>query len=166
MVGGAGAGILALALSISAPEIEEFEGQRNRVYRDVVGVLTVCAGHTGPDIVVDKVYSDEECRELTIKDIKEAADGVLRVSPHLVWHPMQLAAATSFAYNVGVTAYARSTVAKRFNEGDFKGACDFLPNYKYAGGKVYNGLIKRRAREREICLSTLTKEGSKIVQSD
>lgn len=154
--GGAGAGIMALSLSISTPEIITFEGQRNVAYRDVVGVLTVCAGHTGKDIVPGKRYTDAECEEMTKKDVKTHMDGVLKTSPHLVWHPMQLAAATSFAFNVGVAAYAKSTVAKKFNEGDFIGACNFLPNYNRAGGKVWTGLVRRRAREQSMCLTGLT----------
>lgn len=165
VIGGAGAAMIALALNISTPEITEFEGQKNKAYRDVIGVLTVCNGHTGPDIVVDKVYTDEECSRLTRKDAKEAADGVLSVSPHLVWHPMQLAAAISFTYNVGIGTYKKSTVAKLFNSGDFVGACNFLTRYKYAGGKVYPGLVRRRQREKEVCLSTLTPEGVKNVHT-
>lgn len=161
--GGVGAGLLATALTIATPEITTFEGQRNKAYKDVIGVLTVCAGHTGPDIVVGKVYSDEECHRLTTKDAKKAADGVLKVSPHLVWHPMQLAVAISFSYNVGTGTYAKSSVAKLFNEGKFVEACNFLPKYKYAGGKVFQGLVNRRAREQEICLSTMTADGVKNV---
>lgn len=161
ITGGAGAGLLALALGIATPEITTFEGQKNRAYRDVIGVLTVCAGHTGPDIVVNKVYSDEECKKLTLQDGQKAAEGVLKVSPHLIWHPMQLAAAISFAYNVGTGTYAKSTVAKLFNQGKFVEACNFLPKYIYAGGKVFRGLVNRRAREQELCLSTLTVEGMK-----
>ena len=163
IAGGAGAGLLAVALNVATPEITTFEGMERKAYRDVVGVLTVCAGHTGPDIVVGKVYSDEECKKLTMADAAKAAIGVLKVSPHLLWHPMQLAAAISFSYNVGAGTYAKSSVARLFNEGRFIEACNFLPKYKYAGGKVWTGLVNRRAREQEICLSTLTKEGMKDV---
>ena len=163
--GGAAASgsLIALALGIATPEITTFEGQRSVAYRDVVNVLTVCAGHTGPDIVVGKVYSDDECKKLTTKDAKKAGDGVLAVSPQLVWHPMQFAAAVSFTYNVGIGTYQKSSVARLFNEGKFIEACNFLPNYKMAGGKVYAGLVKRRAREQAVCLSTLTPEGAKSV---
>lgn len=166
MVGGAGAGLAALAMNIAVPEITTFEGQKNVAYRDVANILTVCDGHTGPDIVVGKVYSNQECHSLTVADAKKAADGVLAVSPQLLWHPMQLAAAISFSYNVGTGTYANSTVAKLFNKGDFIGACNFLPRYKYAKGKVIAGLVNRRAREQFICLSTLTAEGMKNVNTD
>lgn len=150
-------------MGTATPEIIQLEGQRNRAYRDIVNVLTVCAGHTGPDIVVDKVYSNEECKKITARDVEKAAVGVLKVSPHLIWHPMQLAATISFTFNIGVGAYSTSSVARLFNVGDFYGACNYMAKYKYAGGKESQGLINRRAREVEICLSTLTADGMKNV---
>ena len=163
VTGGAGASLIAVALGIAVPEIKEFEGRRLVPYLDIVKVLTVCDGKTGPEVIVNKVYTHKECDAMTAKDAAKYASGVLKVSPHLAWHPMQLAAAISFSYNVGLGTYQTSTVSKLFNKGDFLGACNFLPNYKYAGGKVSTGLVNRRARERMICLSTLTPEGMKNV---
>lgn len=156
---GAGASLMAMALSIATPQITTLEGQRNQAYRDIVGVLTVCSGHTGKDIVAKKVYTDAECKAITKADAQKAADGVLKTSPQLLWHPIQLASAISFSYNVGTGTYANSTVARLFNEGDFVGACNFLPRYNKAGGKVVQGLINRRALEQSLCLSTLTPDG-------
>ena len=163
-VGGAGAGLVAIALGVATPEIKEFEGRRKVPYYDVVKVLTVCDGHTGPEVIKGRVYSDAECDALTTKTAQKFAEGVLKVSPHLAYHPMQLAAAISFSYNVGTGTYAKSSVAKLFNQGKFIEACNFLPKYKYAGGKVYTGLVRRRAREQEICLSTLTPGGMTNVE--
>lgn len=157
MVGaGVGAALMGIAITQSAPVVERWEGTRYTPYKDIVGVLTVCQGHTGPDIVVNKVYSKQECRELTEKDLNIAMTGVLKTSPHLLWHPMQLAAAISFSYNVGTGTYANSSVARRFNAGDFHGGCEALKLYKYAGGKIVQGLINRREHEYNICISTLS----------
>ncbi|MFG6915415.1 glycoside hydrolase family protein, partial [Burkholderia pseudomallei] len=72
--------------------------------------------------------------------------------------PYQLAAAVSFAYNVGARAYCNSTTAKRFNAGDLRGACraineadDGRPQWVTARGREMPGLVKRRADERAIC---------------
>jgi len=69
----------------------------------------------------------------------------------------------SFSYNVGLGTYCKSTVSKLINQGKYIDACNYLPKYKYAGGKVYPGLVKRRAEEQNLCLSTLTPEGLKNV---
>lgn len=150
------AALTALVLSITTPKIEEFEGVRYQAYRDVVGVLTVCAGSTGPQVKAGKTYTKEECTKMTDEDVKKHMHEVLKHSPHLVYHPIVLASMTSFTYNVGGGAYGKSTIKKLINEGKFTEACNFLPRYKYAGGKVVNGLVKRRAVEQEICLSSLT----------
>lgn len=153
---GAGAALSALVVTTSLPIIDRWEGNVPIPYKDIVGVLTVCRGHTGPDVVVKKVYSPEECDELTKRDINKAIAGVVKVSPHLLWHPMQLVAAVSFSYNVGTGTYAQSSVARKFNEGDFFGGCQALKLYKYAGGKIVQGLINRREHEYAVCISTLT----------
>lgn len=161
--GGAGAGLTAIALSLATPTIVTFEGQRNVAYRDVAKILTICNGHTGKDIVVGKVYTDEECSNLTAKDVKKATDQVLAVSPQLVWHPMVLASIISFTYNLGGGAYKKSSVALLMNQGRFVEGCNFMMNYKYADGKVFQGLVNRRTREVQICLATLTPGGMKDV---
>lgn len=161
---GAGAVLSALVTSQALPVIDRWEGNRPLPYKDIVGVLTVCRGHTGPDVVVKKVYSPKECDELTKKDINIAMSGVLKTSPHLQWHPMQLVAATSFSYNVGTGTYAKSSVARLFNEGKYQEGCEALKLYKYAGGKVVQGLINRRQHEYEICISTLTAGEFKKIQ--
>lgn len=159
----ASAALMALVMGTSGSQIAQWEGTKYEAYRDVVGVLTVCTGHTGPDIVVGKVYTPAECKALTEKDAQAAASGVLSVSPNLLYHPMQLAAAVSFSYNVGTGTYRNSSVAKAFNSGDFKTGCDALLKYTFAGGKYVQGLANRRAEERRVCYSTLTVEGMKDV---
>jgi lysozyme len=150
-VGGVTAALTAIALNMAVPNIKELEGRRNVPYYDVVKVLSVCDGHTGKDIVVKRVYSDAECDALTLKDVQKYVDGILAVSPHLAYHPMQFAATISFTYNVGVAGYQRSTVAVLFNKGDLVGACNFMMQYKKPPQ-----IIGRRQKERALCLSTLT----------
>lgn len=156
---GAGATLLAVAMTAIVPQIQNFEGNRSVPYRDVGGVLTVCSGHTGPDVVVNKVYSPSQCAALTEVDARKAAAGVLKTSPQLQYHPMQLAAAISFSYNVGVGNYARSSVASNFNEGNFQAGCSALLKYVYADGKYNQGVANRRHQEYLICTSTLTPKG-------
>ncbi|EED0936390.1 lysozyme RrrD, partial [Escherichia coli] len=45
-----------------------------------------------------------------------------------------------------------STLLRKINQGDIKGACDQLRRWTYAGGKQWKGLMTRREIEREICL--------------
>jgi lysozyme len=67
--------------------------------------------------------------------------------------PSRKAAYTSFAYNVGIEAFCRSSVAWKFNGGDSVGSCDALLLYVKAKGITLPGLVKRREQERELCLA-------------
>lgn len=156
---GVGATLMALTMQTVTPLLDKLEGVKHVPYRDIVNVLTVCVGHTGPDVIVNKVYSAGECDALTEKDAEKAASGVLKTSPQLIYHPMVLAATISLSYNIGVEGYAKSSVAADFNRGDFQAGCSAFMKYTYAGGKFSQGLANRRKQEYDLCVSTLTPKG-------
>lgn len=156
---GAGASLMAIVMTTIVPQIQSLEGTKSQAYRDIGGVLTVCSGHTGPDVVVGKVYQPSECASLTSQDAQKAASGVLKVSPQLIYHPLVLASAVSFSYNVGVGDYTRSSVATNFNNGNFLAGCSALLKYTYVDGKFNQGLANRRQQEYAICVSSLTPKG-------
>lgn len=157
-----GVSVAAVLLNI----VPEFEGMILRGYKDPIGIVTACAGHT-KTAVLGKPYTKEQCLELLEQDLVEHAEGVLRCTPALKDRPYQLAAATSFTYNIGTGAYCRSMTARRFNAGNFAGACKAMnesdsgrPQWVYAGGKMLPGLVKRRRTERALCEADLQVEGS------
>jgi len=132
--------------------VAQFEGKSNDPYRDLVGVWTVCYGETR---VAMRRYSDAECRDMLAEGLADFAGPVLKRNPELEGHDPQVIAATSLAYNIGIAAYNRSTVAKRFSLGDWRGACDGFLAWNRAGGRVVKGLADRRRKERAICLRGL-----------
>ncbi|MES3173948.1 lysozyme [Serratia nevei] len=138
------------AIAIAAVLIPSLEGVEYKPYRDVVGVLTVCNGHTGPDIIPDKTYTEAECKAMLDKDLVPFARSVER-SVKVPASEYQKAALISFSYNVGVKAFESSMLLKKLNAGDSRGACDEMRRWNKAGGKVWKGLINRREVEREIC---------------
>jgi lysozyme len=110
------------------------------------------------NVEVGKRYTEDECKESLEKQLLLHADPVLLCTPILRGHPYQLAAAVSFAYNVGTNAYCNSSTARYFNKGDFKNGCRALNTsdsgklqWVTARGKVLPGLVKRRAKERALC---------------
>lgn len=144
------AGATAIALTV----ISHFEGVRYEPYEDVGGLLTVCYGHTGKDIIPNKVYSKDECNELLESDFqrtKQQVDKLVKVPTD----DYTKAALYSFAFNVGTGAFAKSTMLKKLNAGDQYGACEELKKWVYAGGKVWRGLVNRREAEAAICHGNL-----------
>lgn len=147
LLGMAGAGSLAIA-GVMIPDLE---GVRYAPYRDVAGVLTVCYGHTGPDIKPGKKYSESECSALLQKDLVPFHRSVER-SVKVPANEYQKAALITFSYNVGVAAFERSAVLRHLNAGNYQAACDGLRQWIYAGGKKWKGLINRREVEHEVCM--------------
>jgi GH24 family phage-related lysozyme (muramidase) len=144
----------ALATIIAVPA----EGIRQIAYYDPPGILTVCYGHTGADVVAKRWYTMDECRSLLTADMQKAVDHVERCVPGL---PVPVLAAFADAvFNLGPTiacARASSTAARMLYAGDLVGACNQLPRWDKArvlGAKVaLPGLTKRRAAERDLCLT-------------
>ncbi|EQB4330076.1 lysozyme [Providencia stuartii] len=138
-------------ISLTVAMVTNFEGYESKPYRDVVGVLTVCYGHTGSDIIPTKTYTKAECKALLEKDlaiVAKAVNPLIKVDiPDYT-----RAALYSFTYNVGTGAFSRSTLLKKLNAGDQAGACNELKRWIYAGGKPWKGLISRREVEEAICL--------------
>lgn len=127
------------------------EGLRTVAYLDFVGVPTNCFGET-KDVKLGDRATPEECREKLGARVLEFGRGVDRC----ITRPMsqtRKAAYTSFAYNVGIEAFCRSSVAWKFNAGDAIGSCDALLLYVKAKGITLPGLVKRREQERELCLA-------------
>jgi lysozyme len=60
---------------------------------------------------------------------------------------------TSLAYNIGVSAFGKSTLCRKHNAGDYEGAAEEFLRWDKQAGKVLRGLTIRRAKEREMYLS-------------
>ena len=70
----------------------------------------------------------------------------------------------SWTYNVGVGAACRSTLVKKANAGDIEGACNELPRWNRAGGRVIKGLVNRRADEQRLCLEGVKEDTRVTIQ--
>lgn len=147
LIGSVGAALIAGAAL--------WEGDRYTPYEDIVGVLTVCQGYTGPDIVRTKTYTPNECRTILKRELGEHGAAVLKCT-NVPLSQNQYDAFTLFTYNVGGTAFCKSSLLKKLNSGDYVGACNGLLAWVYAGGKYVQGLYNRRKFERDICLKGST----------
>lgn len=138
------------AVAIAAVTVGFFEGKENQAYYDPVGVVTICYGHTAT-ARIGQTHSDEECEVLLQQDLGKAFDAVDRhVTVELP--ETREAALASFVYNVGESAFARSTLLKRLNAGHVRAACNELLRWVHAKGVRLQGLVNRRQAERELCL--------------
>ncbi|MDX8205161.1 lysozyme, partial [Acinetobacter pittii] len=56
--------------------------------------------------------------------------------------------------NIGVGAFKKSTLLKKLNSGDYKGAANQFDVWVNAGGKRLAGLVRRRAIEKKLFLGS------------
>ncbi|MCG5246868.1 lysozyme [Methylorubrum sp. B1-46] len=137
-----------------------FEALRTTAYRDIVGVPTICWGETqGVRMGMTKTVAERN--SIFARRLDEFASHVERCVPSAVSMPVErYAAHVSLAYNIGWAGYCASSVARLQNSGDVRGACDAFRSFNKVGkGKppnrvlvVSNGLTRRRAEERALCL--------------
>jgi len=143
--------------------ITVFEGTRYVPYKDIGGIPTVCQGHTGKDIDMDKVYTKEECRSILVKDIQKHGGGILECIKAPITQE-EYDAYTMFSFNVGVSAFCSSRANRLLSAGNHRGACNALANgpdgkpaWSFVNGKYVPGLQRRRQYEKDLCLKGATK---------
>jgi lysozyme len=142
------------ACAFAVPLIANWEGHRSIGYADVRGIPTDCFGNTSA-AMIGKKYTDDQCMNLLAQDAVSHGLDIDRCIK--VPLPVESRAAfTSFAYNAGANAFCTSTMAKKLNAGDLRGACAELSKWTSAGGHVVPGLVNRRAAERAACEKGLT----------
>lgn len=142
--------------------IKNFEGLRLNAYRDIAGVWTIGYGstryHDGKAIKPgDKLTTEMQADALfkvTLANFISSVSGLVKV----VLTQNQFDALVSFTYNVGVGGFQKSTLLKKLNAGDYKGAADqFLVWNKITDPEtrqkvVFSTLKKRREQERALFL--------------
>ena len=141
------------AIKMAATLIKQAEGLRLRPYLCPAGVPTIGYGSTryanGKSVTLkDPAITQAQADELLMVTLtQEYLPGVLKASPTLADTPKALAAILDFAYNLGVKAYADSTLRKRVDAGQWGDAVFELRRWIRAGGKVLPGLVARRDAE-------------------
>lgn len=143
-----------LALCVSA--VGAFEGLRTVAYMDPVGIPTICFGETD-GVRLGQTKTRAECEAMLAARVQEFDRGMQAcVQGYAQLPPPTRAAVTSFAYNVGLGAACKSTLAAHLRRGNIEAACNELPkwvNATKAGVRVrLPGLVTRRAEERRMCL--------------
>jgi hypothetical protein len=59
----------------------------------------------------------------------------------------------SLTYNIGLGAFERSTIRRKLNAGDYRGAASAFKLWNKGGGRILRGLVNRRAREATLFLT-------------
>ncbi|MAE92959.1 MAG: glycoside hydrolase [Pelagibaca sp.] len=94
------------------------------------------------------VWTQQQCDERLVSDLARYANGVARAIDDAPTSQAQFDAMVSFHYNTG--AIGRATLTKKHKAGDHEGAAAEFKRWNKAGGRVLNGLVRRRASEAKL----------------
>jgi len=133
--------------------IQEFEGFRSRAYQDVVGVWTIGFGFTDHVKEGDTITKAQALARLSreLRTYEAGVHAACKIEPS----QNEFDALVSFAWNVGVKAMQGSSVIKAHNRGDHPAAARAFGLWNKAGGKVWPGLVRRRAAEAALYLEPM-----------
>ena len=132
-----------------------FEGLRLKAYDDGVGVWTIGFGTTkypngirvkkGDTCTLDqaKAYMQND-----LKSFEQTVNNTVKVP----LNQNQFDALVSLAYNIGTNAFSKSTLVKKLNSNDIRGAADQFDLWVNAGGESMQGLVNRRTVEKALFL--------------
>ena len=149
--------------------IKSFEGCHNQPYKCPAALWTIAYGHVlYPDqarLKTDqrtnyplrsehnRLWNADEIDALLEADLDRFSAGVRRYCPAAADNMCHHDAMVSFAFNVGLGNLQSSTLRMKYNRADYDGAADEFLKWTKAGGKVLNGLVRRREAERALFLS-------------
>jgi lysozyme len=140
--------IMAIAKS-TLDFITKEEGARNKAYKDSKGLWTIGVGHLiKPDEqhLITATLTDEQVEELLRSDLKWCSEAV-ESSVRVPLSQGQFDALYSLCFNIGETAFRKSTVVRKINENDLQGAADAILMWNKP-----EVLVNRRKRERALFL--------------
>lgn len=128
--------------------IKKFEGLKLKAYQDSAGVWTIGYGETknvspGMQISIDQADKYLKAR---LSVLEEEIQTLVKVP----LNNNQLSALESFCYNLGIGAFAGSTMLRLINKEDFKGAVAEFHKWIYVKGKIIQGLVNRRDAEKKL----------------
>ena len=127
--------------------IKFFEGYRETAYVCSGGVRTIGYGCTDKSVVSKGKICKNKAENILVnhlEEVKKKVDEAVEVD----LTEYQLNALTSFAFNCGMTNLKTLINGDdRLNSGNYESVSKILPMYRKAGGKIREGLVKRRAWE-------------------
>lgn len=154
----------------SAEIIGNEEGCRRDPYRCSAHVLTYGIGAAvtgGAMILENKRYTDEEIAEQYAKDLKKAGDCIMKYFNGADMNQNQIDALGSVIFNLGCGGaryYYDKKSGKRLKTQLYKAAlnkdfvrmCNTFTNYANVNGNPHPSIMKRRIRERNLCLTPVS----------
>jgi len=125
--------------------IKKFEGCELEAYKCAAGVWTIGYGST-KGVKESDTVSQEEAEKLLLHEMEEY-EGYINDMVNVDLEQNQFDAMVSWVFNLGPANLKASTLLKVLNAKDYEGVPAQIKRWNKAGGKVLQGLIRRREAE-------------------
>jgi len=125
--------------------IKKFEGCEYNAYKCAADVLTIGYGHT-KDVKEGDLVTQQEAENLLTKDLEEF-EGYVLDAVEMPMSQHQFDAMVSWTFNLGPNNLKSSSMLKVLNKGDYEDVPAQIKRWNKAGGKVLEGLTRRREAE-------------------
>ena len=132
--------------------LKEREGFKADAYKDVAGIWTIGYGTTkidGKPVEQGMSCTREQADVWLYKDLAWAQTAVNQLARQIL-KQNQYDALVSFVYNIGESAFSKSTLLRKLNANDFIGAAAEFLRWDIAGGQHSKGLLARRLLEQDM----------------
>jgi lysozyme len=129
--------------------VASFEGFRAKAYKCPAGVWTIGYGET-KGVKPGDTTTEPEAREQLARRLDEFQQGVVKSLAGATYTQNQLDAMTSLAYNIGLSAFQRSSVCRHHRTRDYTAAKASFAMWVKAAGKTLPGLVRRREAEAKL----------------
>ena len=125
--------------------IKHFEGCELEAYKCPAGVWTIGYGHI-KGVSQGMSITQEQAEQMLLDELKEYENYINELVV-VDLSQNQFDALVSWVYNLGPANLKSSTLLKVLNSGDYAGVPEQIERWNKAGGKVLEGLIRRRLAE-------------------
>ena len=122
-----------------------FEGLEVYAYKCAAGVWTIGYGHT-KDVEPGMQITEQDAEEMLVEELNEY-EGYVKNSVTAPINQDQFDALVSWVYNLGGGNLNASTMLKVLNAGQYEEVPAQMMRWNKAGGKVLEGLTRRRQAE-------------------
>jgi len=125
--------------------IKKFEGCELEAYQCSANVWTIGYGHT-QGIKEGDVCTQEDADRMLEEDLEEF-EGYVQEAVNVPLEQHEFDALVAWTYNLGPSNLRSSTMLKRLNDSNFDQVPSEMRRWNKAGGKVLDGLVRRREAE-------------------
>ena len=126
--------------------IKKYEGCKLTAYKCPSGVWTIGYGHTS-GVVQGMTITQEQADNFLRSDVANAEKYVGQYNELYHFSQNEFDALVSFTYNCGAGNFRKLINGGQRTKKEISNA---IPRYNKGGGKVLNGLVKRRADEKAL----------------